>query len=79
MILFLKHQKTTYKYNLCSHFGVPLKMDNEDLDYFEKCEILNLNPVLTARHFQYREEVFFKEILLHKKSPIGQVNNYLCY
>ena len=54
-----------------------LKMDNEDLDYFEKCENLNLNPVLIARHFQYRVEVFFKEILLHKKNLIGQVNNYV--
>ena len=29
------------------------------LSYFQKCEILNENPVFVARHFQYRVEVFF--------------------
>ena len=32
---------------------------NENIDYFKRCEILNQNPVLTARRFQYRVEVFF--------------------
>ena len=48
-----------------------------DLDYFTRCNILNQNPVLTAKHFQYRVENFFKEILLHKDSPIGQVAHYV--
>lgn len=55
------------------------KLNNIDvngrLDYFQRCNILNQNPVLTTRHFQYRVENFFKEILLHKNSPIGQVAN----
>ena len=31
----------------------------ETLPYLERCKILNNNPVLVARHFQYRVEVFF--------------------
>ena len=50
--------------------------ENSEIDYFQKCEILNSNPVLVARHFQYRVETFFKEIILHKKSPLGSVENY---
>ena len=30
-----------------------------DLSYHERCSILNQNPVLVARHFQYRVEIFF--------------------
>ena len=33
------------------------------LDYFQRCCYLNLNPVVTARHFQYRVEIFFKTIV----------------
>ena len=41
-------------------------LSEEDIDsisYFERCRYLNLNPVLLARHFQYRVEAFFKEIV----------------
>ena len=27
--------------------------------------LLNNNPVLVARHFQYKFELFFKEIIIH--------------
>ena len=36
-----------------------------NLSYFERSRYLNLNPVLLARHFQYRVEVFFKEIVVN--------------
>ena len=39
--------------------------DISNLSYQERREILNRNPVFTARHFQFRIETFFKEILLH--------------
>ena len=58
--------------------GVDLD-ENSEIDYFQKCEILNSNPVLVARHFQYRVETFFKEIIIHKKSPLGSVENCLLY
>ena len=54
-----------------------IDIDVENIDYFRRCNILNQNPVLTARHFQYRIEVFFKEILLHEKSPVGHIYNYV--
>ena len=34
------------------------------LSYQERCNLLNNNPVLVSRHFQYKIEVFFKEIIL---------------
>ena len=48
----------------------------ENLSYSEKCSLLNLNPVITAKHFQYRVETFFKEVLLSNVSPIGKIIYY---
>ena len=45
-----------------------------NMSYFERCSYLNLNPVLLARHFQYRVEVFFKEIIVD--GPLGKVTYY---
>ena len=45
--------------------------DINNMDYFQRCEILNSNPVLLARHFQYRVEVFFTEIIID--GPLGKV------
>ena len=36
----------------------------QNLPYQERCKFLNMNPVLVARHFQFRVDVFFKEILV---------------
>ena len=33
-----------------------VNVDMSDLSYHEKCSILNNNPVIVARHFQYRLE-----------------------
>lgn len=41
----------------------------------ERCTILNMNPVLVARNFQYRVEVFFKEIVLD--GPLGKVKYHV--
>ena len=43
------------------------------MTYFERCNYLNSNPVLLARHFQYRVEVF-KEIIVN--GPLGKVKYY---
>ena len=49
--------------------------DIESLSYFERCEILNTRIlVLLAKHFQYRVEVFFKQIVID--GPLGQDNYY---
>ena len=42
----------------------------EALSYDEKCRLLNLNPVIVAKHFQYMVETFFTEILLTNANPI---------
>ena len=55
------------------------KMTNEDLDalsYNERCQMLNTNPVIVAKHFQYRVETFFNEVLLSKVNLIGKIVYY---
>ena len=42
----------------------------KNLSYQERCNLLNNNPVLVARHFQYKVKVFFKEIIL--VGPLGK-------
>ena len=42
-----------------------------EMDYFTRCGLLNSNPVLMARHFQYRIEIFVKEIIVD--GPLGKV------
>ena len=54
-------------------------MSNEEIDalsYNEKCSMLNLNPVVVAKHFQYRVETFFTEVLLSNAKPIGKIVYY---
>ena len=49
------------------------------LSYDEKCKMLNLNPDIVAKHFQYRVETFFTEVPLSKGEPIGKIVYYaLC-
>ena len=52
------------------------KSDEEigQMDYEERCNILNSNPVLLARHFQYRVELFFRLIVVN--GPLGKVKYY---
>ena len=46
------------------------------LSYNERCAMLNLNPVVVAKHFQYRVETFFTEVLLSSANPIGKIVYY---
>ena len=52
------------------------KENVEGLNYFERCNILNSNAVLLARHFQHRVEIFFKEILIIRDGSLGKVKYY---
>ena len=45
-----------------------------NLSYHDRCNILNSNPVLVARHFQYKVEVFFKLIITG--GPLGKSKHY---
>ena len=54
-------------------------MSNEEVDalsYIDRCSMLNLNPVIVAKHFQYRVETFFTEVLLSNANPIGKIVYY---
>ena len=46
------------------------------LSYNERCSMLNFNPVFAAKHFQYRVETFFTEVLLSNANPIGKIVYY---
>ena len=48
----------------------------EALSYNERCSMLNVNPVVVAKHFQYRVETFFTEVLLTSANPIGKIVHY---
>ena len=48
--------------------------DIHSMNYFDKAKIANSNPVFLARHFKYRIEVFFKEIV--SDGPLGEVKHY---
>jgi len=48
----------------------------EALSYDERYRLLNLNPVIVAKHFQYRVETFFTEILLTNVHPIDKIVYY---
>ena len=54
-------------------------MTDEEVDalpYDERCRLLNLNPVIVAKHFQYRVETFFTEVLLSRANLIGKIVYY---
>ena len=42
----------------------------KNLGYQEWCNLLNNKPVLLARHFWYKVEVFFEQIILD--DPLGK-------
>ena len=42
--------------------------------YHQRSQLLKSNPVLVARHFQYRVEVFFKEIIID--GPLKKTKYY---
>ena len=47
-----------------------VSLNNENLSYFERCKILNMSPVIVAKNFQCRVEVFLKEII---DEPLGKI------
>ena len=46
----------------------------ENMNYMERTSTLQSNPVLLARHFQYRVEIFFKYIVMD--GSLGKVIHY---
>ena len=48
----------------------------ESLSYVQRCQILNANAVVVAKHFQHRVETFFSEVPLSQWNPIGKITYY---
>ena len=60
---------------ICKLNGIDIADEDIDrLSYHERCDTLNKNPILVARHFQYRVEMFFKVIFLD--GPLGKTQCY---
>ena len=55
--------KLPYIINKLNNLGL-CDEELKNLSYQERCNLLNKNLVLVVRHFQYKVEVFFKEIIL---------------
>ena len=45
----------------------------EHMTYDEKCKMLNSNPVVVAKHFQYRLKCLFRDVLLGSGNLVGEV------
>ena len=39
----------------------------------ERCQMLNLNTIVIAKHFQYRVETLFNQVLLTNAKPTGKM------
>ena len=46
----------------------------KNLSKQDRCRLLNSNPVLVAKHFQYRVELFFKKTIVD--GPLGKTTYY---
>ena len=45
----------------------------QHMTYDEKCKMLNSNPVVVAKHFQYRLECLFRDVLMGSGNPVGEL------
>ena len=68
----LRWEELPYIINKLNNLGLSDE-ELKDLSYQERCNLLNNNPALVARHFQYKVEVF-KEITLD--GPLGKTKYY---
>ena len=69
----LRWEELSYIINKLSNLGLSDE-ELKNLNYQESYNLLNNNPVLVARHFQYKVEIFFKEIILD--GPLGKRKYY---
>ena len=51
--------------------------DVNNMTWQQKTSLLRRNPVTAARHFQYRLNTFWKDFLLSKANPIGEISDYM--
>lgn len=58
---------------------LPQQNDSRDpnqLDWSEKCKILNSNPVTVARMFEHRFHVFQRDVIFSPSQPIRKVVDF---
>jgi hypothetical protein len=48
----------------------------DSMTWEEKCNVLRSNPVTAARHFQFRLDMFLKDIILSRSQPLGHVRHF---
>lgn len=54
-------------------------LTNDDIDsmtWEQRCEVLRSNPITAARHFQFRLDMFLKDILMSQAEPVGKIRHY---
>ena len=69
----LRWDELPYIINKLNNLGLSDE-ELKNLSYQERTKLLNENPVLVARHFQYKVQVFFKELILD--GPLGKTKYY---
>ena len=69
----LRWDELPYMINKLNNLGFSDE-ELKNLSYQERTKLLNENPVLVARHFQYKVQVFFKELILD--GPLGKTKCY---
>ena len=47
-----------------------------NMTYDERCKLLNSNLVIVAKHYQFRQETFFTEILFSNEKLLGNIMYY---
>ena len=50
--------------------------ETEALSFEQKLNWLRRNPVTAARHFHYRQNMFFQEFLKSTANPLGKIVDY---
>ena len=69
----LRWEELPYIINKLNNLGLSDE-ELKNLSHQERCNLSNNNPVLVARHFQCKVEVFFKKIILD--GPLGKTKYY---
>ena len=69
----LRWDELPYVINKLNNLGLSDE-ELKNLSYQERTKLLNENPVLAARHFQYKVQVFFKELILD--GPLDKTKYY---
>ena len=72
----LRWDELPYMINKLNNLGFSDE-ELKNLSYQERTKLLNENPVLVARHFQYKVQVFFKELVLD--GPLDKTKYYALY